>query len=71
MLAPPCMHYSFDFADFPSSQQPGQEFFPVCEATSTQVNYLIDEANSVGKGSNTIISLVDNYLKHHGKQEMI
>ena len=82
-LSPPYMHYSFDFAQqihFPySSQQPGQLFFRTprkcgifgvaCEATSSQVNYLIDGADSIGKGANTIISLVHNYLEYHGHKE--
>ena len=81
--APAYMHYSFDFAQqvhFPSSpQQPGQLFFRTprkcgifgvcCESVSSQVNYLIDEADSVGKGANVIISLVHNYLEIHGMKE--
>lgn len=31
----------------------------------TQVNYLIDEAVSIGKGANCIISLVHHFLSHH------
>jgi len=30
------------------------------------VNYLIDEAFSVGKGANSIISMVHHFLHHHG-----
>lgn len=33
------------------------------------MNYLIDEADSVGKGVNVIISLVHNYLEIHGMKE--
>ena len=56
------MHYSFDHAQqvhYPfNAQQPGPIFsrqlesvvFGVsCEATSSQVNYLIDEADEIGK----------------------
>ena len=31
-----------------------------------QVNYLIDEADDVGKGANTTVSLVHDYLEKHG-----
>ena len=79
-VTPEYMHYSFDFAQqvhFPySPQQPGQLFsrtpslFGVCcEATTSQVNYLIDESDMAGKGANTIISLVHDYLEKHGKGE--
>ena len=40
-----------------------------CEATSTQVNYLIDEADDVGKGANATISLLRHYLQIHGLKE--
>lgn len=40
-----------------------------CEATSIQVNYLIDEADYVGKGANATISLVHHYLQNHGLKE--
>ena len=32
-----------------------------CEAQSSQVNYLIDESDDVGKGANTTISFVHHY----------
>lgn len=74
------MHYSFDYAQqvhYPfNAQQPGPIFFKTprkcgvfgvaCEATLTQVNYLIDEADNVGKGANATISLVHHYLQSHG-----
>ena len=80
---PPYMHYSFDFAQqihFPYSfQQPGQLFFSTprkcgifgvaCEPVSCQVNYHIDEADDVGKGANTTVSLVHDYLEKHGYKE--
>ena len=39
---------------------------------STQVNYLIDEAASTGKGANNIISYLHHFLEHYGisKKEM-
>ena len=36
-----------------------------CEAIPRQVNYLIDEAYYTGKGANTVINLLHNYLCHH------
>ena len=80
---PSYMHYSFDFAQqihFPySSQQPGQLFFRTprkcgifgvaCEAKSCQINYLIDEADHVGKGANTTVSLVNDYLEKYSYKE--
>jgi hypothetical protein len=32
------------------------------EAKSLQINYLIDEANIIGKGSNAVVSMVHHYL---------
>merc|ERR1712062_402765 len=69
-----CQHYSFDFAQNWSlpynPQQPGPIFFETprkvhlfgvcCEGVSQQVNYIIDEALSQGKGSEAVIS----YLHH-------
>ena len=66
------MHHSFDYAQqihFPfNAQQPGPIFFKTPrkrsifgvsrEPMSTQVNYLIDEADDVGKGANATISLL-------------
>lgn len=80
---PRVMHYSFDYAQqvhYPfNSQQCGPIFFKTarkcgifgvsCEATSTQVNYLIDEADDVGKGANATISLLHHYLQTHGLKE--
>lgn len=76
------LHYSFDYAQqvhYPfSSQQVGPIFFKTsrkyglfgitCEATSKQVNYLLDEADVIGKGANATISMhmVHHYLQHHG-----
>ena len=62
---PTVMHYSFDYAQqvhYPfNAQQPGPIFFKTprkcgifgvsCEPTSSQVNYLIDESDEVGKAA--------------------
>ena len=77
------MHYSFDYAQqvhFPNKpQQPGPAFFltarkcqifgMACEPLGTQVNYLIDESENVGKGANATVSLVHHYLANHGQKE--
>ena len=75
--------YSFDHAQqvhYPSNpQQPGPLFlktprkcgiFGVCsEGCNTQVNYLIDEAQSCGKGANSIVSMVHHYWCNFTKGE--
>ena len=80
---PSVMHYSFDYAQqvhFPfNAQQPGPIFFKTprkcgifgvsCEPMSTQVNYLIDEADNVGKGANATISYLHHFLQNHGLKE--
>ena len=77
------IHYSFDFAQqshIPSNpMQPGPIYFKtprkcgifgvMCEAIPRQVNYLIDEASDVGKGTNTTISYVHRYFENHGLGE--
>lgn len=77
------MHYSFDYAQqvhYPSNpMQSGPIYFKtlrkcrifgvMCEATPRQVNYLIDEASSVGKGANSTISMIHHYFSHHGLGE--
>ena len=40
-----------------------------CEATSNQINYLINESDDVGKGANATISLVHHYLQNHSLKE--
>ena len=77
-------HYSFDMAQqvFISqwpSLQPGPMYFLTpckcaifwvcCEAIPHQINYLIDEAVDMGKGSNAIVSTLHHYFKHHGLGE--
>lgn len=77
------IHYSFDFAQqvhIPSNpMQPGPIYFKtprkcgifgvMCEAIPQQVNFLIDEAATTGKGANATISYVHYYFKHHGLGE--
>ena len=74
------MHYSFDYAQqvhIPSNpMQPGPIYFKTprkcgifgvtSEAVPRQVNFLIDEAVSVGKGANSTISYLHYFLEHHG-----
>ena len=80
---PRLAHYSFDFAQqihYPfDSQQTGPEYFKtgrkcgifgVCnDGESTQVNYLIDEAENPGKGADCVVSLLHHYLGVHGVHE--
>ena len=80
---PATFHYSFDFAQqlhYPANPlQPGPIFFKTArkvqlfgihaEGVSRQVNYLIDEASSVGKGANVVISLVHHFLATYGVGE--
>ena len=81
---PACVHYSFDFAqqvDYPHNPlQPGPMYFKTarkcgifgvcCEGVPGQVNYLLDEAIDVGRGANTVISLLHHFLQHHGLGEV-
>jgi len=77
------MHYSWDFAQqlhYPyEDQQVGPIYFKTprraqlfgicCEGIPRQVNYLIDEADFLDKGSNTVISLLDHFFEIHGLGE--
>ena len=81
------LSYSFDHAQqvhYPSNpQQPGPIYFKtprkcgifgVCdEGKSSQVNYLIDEAQSYGKGANSIVSMVHHFLQNftHGERNIL
>jgi len=40
-----------------------------CEAIPRQINYLIDEAVDMGKGSNAIVSMLHHFFVHHGLGE--
>ena len=78
------VHYSFDFAQqvhYPHNPlQPGPMYFKTarkcavfgicCEGIPRQINYLIDEASDVGKGANTVISLLHHFFEHHGLGEV-
>ncbi|MEQ2248393.1 hypothetical protein ILYODFUR_018724 [Ilyodon furcidens] len=77
------MHYSIDFAQqmyFPSNLlQPGPVYFLTprkcglfgvsCEGLQKQVNFLIDEGMSSGKGSNAVISYMHHFFTHFGVGE--
>ena len=73
-------HVSFDYAQqihYPySCQEVGSAYFKtprkcgifgICQESpeSKQINYLIDEADMVGKGANVVVSMLDHYLKEH------
>jgi hypothetical protein len=74
------IHYSFDYAQqvhLPSSPlQPGPIYFLVprkcgifgvcAEGIPQQMNYLIDEGMTSGKGSNMVISLLHHFLQNYG-----
>jgi len=77
------MHYSFDYAQqvhiSSNPLQPGPIYFKaprkcgifgiMCEGVPRQVNYLIDEASTVGKGANATISYVYHFFAQHGLGE--
>ena len=77
------MHYSFDFAQqvhIPSNpEQPGPIYFLcprkvglfgiACEGVPSQVNYIIDEGMSGGKGANSVLSYLNDFLKNFGMGE--
>lgn len=74
------MHYSFDYAQqvhLPSNPlQPGPIYFLVprkyglfgvcCEAIPRQVNFLIDEAHLISKGSNAVVSFLHFFFSNYG-----
>ena len=76
------IHYSYHFAQqvhFPNNPlQPGPAYFltarkcqifgVACEPLGRQVNYLIDEADVVGKGANTTISLLHHFLEQRAEK---
>ena len=75
---PTIMHYSYDYAQnvhYPyTPQQSGPAYFRTackcvifgvaCEPRSFQVNYLIDEAQEVGKGVDATLSLLHHFFFH-------
>ena len=44
-------------------------FSVCCESLPRQVNYLIDKAVDMGKGSNAIVSMQHYFFAHHGLGE--
>ena len=44
-------------------------FGVMCEGVPREVNFLIDEAVTTGKGANATISYIHYYFEHHGLQE--
>ena len=86
---PQYAHYTFDFAEqvhIPHhARQVGPIYFKVCrkiqvlgiccDSNRKQVNYLIDEDNSIGvngintHGPNSVISMLDHYFTKHALQE--
>ena len=75
-------HYSFDMVQvfyLNVPLQPGPMYFLTprtcaifgvcCESLPQQVNYLIDEAVDMWKGSNAIISMLHHSFPHHGLGE--
>ena len=77
------MHYSFDFAQqvhYPSDPfQPGPVYFLTgrklgifgvhCEGVTKQVNYLLDEAVSISKGSIAVVSFLHHFFTSYGLGE--
>ena len=77
------VHYSFDYAQqvhLPSNPlQPGPIYFLAprkvgifgvcCEGLPRQVNYLIDEAHMVSKGSNAVVSYLHHFFDTYGLGE--
>ncbi|GFR61393.1 hypothetical protein ElyMa_003556500 [Elysia marginata] len=78
------MHYSFDFAEqvlIPSNpMQPGPIYFLTprecwifvvnCEAIPRQINFLVDEGVTSGKGSSSVISYLHFFFEHFGFGEL-
>ena len=79
------MHFSYDFVQqihYPNNPlQPGPAYFLsarkcqifgiACEPLGWQVNNLIDEADNVGKGANTFISLLHHFLEEKAVKETV
>ena len=78
------VHYSYDYAQqvhYPSNpQQVGSIYFKTarkcgifgmcCKAIPRQMNYFIDESVATGKGANTTISYINDFLQNHGAGEI-
>ena len=77
------VHYSFDYAQqvhLPSNPlQPGPIYFMVprkvglfgvcCEGLPKQMNFVIDEAHLISKGSNAVISYLNYFFANYGLGE--
>ena len=90
-LVPNFAHYTFDFAEqlhLPHhSRQVGPMYFKVgrkvqlfgicCDSNNTQVNYLVDESETIGQngtkshGANSVVSMLDHYFSTHSLKESI
>ena len=85
-IPPSYAHYTFDFAEqVHIPHQVGPLYFKVCrkfqifgiccDSNSKQINYLIDEDNSIGPnasqthGPNSVISMLDHYFSNHALNE--
>jgi hypothetical protein len=80
---PAAFHYSFDYAQqvlYPANpMQPGPIYFKVprrcgifgihAEGIGNQMNYLIDESVTCGKGANGVISMLHHFLENFGAGE--
>ena len=74
---PRVMHYSFTIRSMLNSLAPSflkpheNAVFSVylVKPRPVRLNYLIDEADDVGKGANATISLVHHYLPNYGLKE--
>ena len=80
--SPTTIYYSYDYAQqvyFPySPQQSGPEYFRTTRkcwcllwTTLLQVNYLIGEAQDVGKGADVTLSLLHHFLSTHSLNEQV
>ena len=89
--APMYAHYTFDFAEqlhLPHhSRQEGPLYFKVCrkvqlfgiccDSNNYQVNYLVDESQTIGQngttshGANSVISMLHHYFSNHSLKESV
>ncbi|XP_053374055.1 uncharacterized protein LOC123563558 [Mercenaria mercenaria] len=77
-------HYSWDYAQQVHIPHYSQEVGPVyfktprkcnvfgmcCEGSGKQVFYLVDESDSIGKGADSVVSMVHHYLYWYGHGEI-
>lgn len=76
-------HYSWDYAQQVQIPHHAQQVGPVyfrtprkcnvfgmcSEGSGKQVFYLVDEAETTGKGANSVVSMVHHYLTYYGHGE--